>query len=128
MISLIKLKNGTEIVGYIKRLDESILIEDPMQINYKTVDYASLPVISFSRYCPFSSEDLFSFSMDTILHVTTVRTSLEEYYKQAIGYHKDVVSKHLDEELFDAVVARKAGTDTAMKEYLKKVKIDGYAQ
>lgn len=128
MISLIKLKNGTEIIGEIKRIGESILIEDPMQINYKTVDYTSLPVISFSRYCPFSSEDLFSFDMDSILHVTPVRQSLEEYYKQAIGYHKDVVSKHLDEELFDATLAKKASSNSAMQEFLKKVKIDGYAQ
>jgi hypothetical protein len=128
MVSLLKLKNGMEIIGYIKRLDKSILVEDPMQVNYKSVDYSALPVISFSRYCPFSSEDLFSFDLDFVLHVTPVKKSLEDYYAYAVNHHKEVVIKHIDEELYEAVSSKPSNDDQQLKDYLRKVKIDGYAQ
>lgn len=128
MVSLIKLKNGTEVVGYIKKIDEKIVIEEPMQINYKTVDYTSVPVISFSRYCPFSSEELFTFDKEFVLHLTPVKKALEEYYTQSIAYYKEVIDKHIDEELYSAVEERKKSSNSYMKDYLKKVKIDGYAQ
>lgn len=129
MISLIKLKNGVEIIGSIKQLQEdNITIEEPIQINYKPVDYSPMPVVSFSRYCPLSSEDVFKFDMDYVLHVTPVRKEMEEYYLQSVVYYKEVISKKISDEIMQHLQEDQTLSNEKYKDYLRKVKINGYTQ
>lgn len=126
-ISLIKLKNGIEVVGYLKKVNNNeVVLEEPMQIQYKHPDNQGLPVISFMKYCPFSSETIFQFDMDTVLHVTPVRKSAEQYYIQALDHYKNFFQKRLDKELEQASETGKPENEF-MQSFLKKVKIDGYA-
>jgi hypothetical protein len=126
-ISLIKLKNGVEIIGSIVKMNEQIFLENPMQINYKQTDSSSSPVISLTKYCPFSSESLFNFDKNFVLHVTPIKKSVEYYYLQALDYYKNVAEKYIDQEFTQA--ANKDLTEQDFyKAFLKKVKIDGYTQ
>jgi hypothetical protein len=127
-ISLIKLKNGIEVIGHIVKIDNSILLEDPMQVNYKSLQNSELPVISFSRYCPLSVEDIFQFDKEYVLHVTPVKKSIEKYYMQAVQEYKMFIEKYMDEEFTNALQPKESIQRELYKKFLEKVKIDGYAQ
>lgn len=131
-ITLIKLKNGTEVVGCLKKVNNSVVeLEEPMQINYKTSEALGLPVVSFTKYCPFSTETIFQFDKEFVLHVTPTKKAVEDYYAHALDFYKNVSEKHLEKELLQAAKLDKnvENMDNEnMKNYLRKVKIDGYAQ
>jgi len=127
-VSLIKLKNGTEIIGQIVQLNEKVILEDPMQINYKYAEATSLPVVSFSRYCPFSIENIFQFDMSDVLHLTPIKKSVEDYYLHAITNYKNTSEKYIDEEFSNAIDPKSSLENEMFRKYLQKVKIDGYAQ
>jgi hypothetical protein len=127
-VSLIKLKNGTEIIGQIVQLNEKVILEDPMQINYKYAEATSLPVVSFSRYCPFSIENIFQFDMTDVLHLTPVKKAVEDYYLHAITNYKNTSEKYIDEEFSNAIDPKSSLENEMFRKYLQKVKIDGYAQ
>lgn len=126
-VSLIKLKNGVEIIGDIIRIDDKILLENPMQVNYRVAEQTSYPSIFFSKYCQFSSEEIFQFDMDYVLHVTPVKKSIEKYYSYALDQYKNVTEKYLENELVNAIGPKDLGNNEVLKTFLKKVKIDGYA-
>jgi len=127
-VSLIKLKNGTEIIGQIVQLNEKVILEDPMQIHYKYAEATSLPVVSFSRYCPFSIENIFQFDMTDVLHLTPIKKSVEDYYLHAITNYKNTSEKYIDEEFSNAIDPKSSLENEMFRKYLQKVKIDGYAQ
>lgn len=127
-VSLIKLKNGTEVVGHVNKLtNSSIELLDPMQINYKQAEVSGLPVVSFTKYCPFSTEEIFKFDMEHVLHVTTIKKAAEDYYLEALEFYKNVSSKHLEKELMEAKNNTSTEENNHLTTFLKKVKIDGYA-
>lgn len=129
-VSLITLTNGTEVIGQILKVDEKILLEDPMQVNYRTIQTStsSVPSISFTRYCPLSMENIFQFDMKHVLHITPVKKAIEKYYEQSVEYHKAFADKYIDEEFINAVQTKEDVQSEIFKKFLEKVKIDGYAQ
>lgn len=131
-VSLIKLKNGTEIIGELQKagIDSCVVLENPLQINYKHVDYSSQPIISFSKYCPLSNETLFKFDMThDVMHVTTVRKHLELYYNVAMR-DREMIEKALDTELQNVISEHEQDdthpSESKMIDFLTRVKIDGY--
>lgn len=127
-ITLIKLKNGIEVIGHINKVNNSVVeLQDPMQINYKSSEVSGIPTLSFTKYCPFSTESIFKFDMEHILHVTPVRKSAEDYYVTALEFYRNVSEKHLDKELKEASLETSSPDTDHMKSFLKKVKIYGYA-
>jgi hypothetical protein len=104
MLTLIKLNNGTEVLGTVDSdNDKSLTIRNPMQINYRLTSAQPTPVISVSRYMPFSEVNVFTFNKVSILHETKPRRSMEEYYYHALQTHSETIDNSIDRELLNAV-------------------------
>jgi hypothetical protein len=127
-ISLIKLKNGVELIGDLIRVDDNVLIEHPMQVNYTVMEHTTVPVISFTRYCPFSAESIFQFDREYVLHITPVKKAIEDYYIHVLDYYKNVTEKYLENEFLSALTPKERSQDEVFQSFLKKVKIHGYKQ
>ena len=54
MTKIIKLFNGTEVIGSVLQENNNIIeLDNPIQINYKNIE-SSIPSISLTRYMQFS--------------------------------------------------------------------------
>ena len=103
MLALIKLKNGTEVIGnVIENLGGAVIVEDPLQINYRLTATQPILMVSISRYLPFSIETTHTFDILDVMHVTTPKQSMAEYYKHALMEYKEAIDKNVDEELREA--------------------------
>lgn len=103
MLALIKLKNGIEVIGnVIENLGGAVIIEDPLQINYRLTQTNPMPTISVSRYMPFSVETTHTFDTIDVMHVTTPKQSMAEYYKHALTEYKQAIDQNVDDELREA--------------------------
>lgn len=126
MLALIKLHNGTEIIGEIDNDTEStITLKDPMQINYRLTATQPMPVVSVSRYMPFSQQCVIKFQRDNILHVVEPRQSMSEYYHHAIETYYDYVDRSIDRELLGAITYKDKNMDKMYKELLDQLQFDG---
>lgn len=112
MLVLIKLQNGTEVIGNVtEELKTKITIEDPLQINYRLVATQPMPTVSVSRYMPFSSDQTFTFDKKDLLHIAEPKYSMTKYYQHALNNYKEVIDETVDQELLYAT-----GIDTDVQE------------
>lgn len=103
MISLIKLQNGTEVVGEVfNQTNTHIQVKDPLQINYKLVTSQPMPVVSISRYMPFAKDNMFEFSRTELLHIVEPKEAMCSYYTSAVQNYKNVVDATINRELEQA--------------------------
>lgn len=103
MLALLKLQNGTEIIGNVKEeQDTKIVIEDPLQINYRLAASQPMPTVSISRYMPFASEQVISFNKHDLLHVMEPKKAMAEYYTNALHNYKAVIDENVEQELINA--------------------------
>ena len=103
MLALIKLYNGQEVIGNVKEeQDNKVVLEDPMQINYRLVATQPMPTVSVSRYMPFSMDKIFSFDKKDLLHIAQPRKAMEEYYLHALNNYRQVIDENVEQELLYA--------------------------
>lgn len=103
MLTLLKLKNGIEVIGnVIENLGGALIMEDPLQINYRLTSTQPMPTISISRYMPFAIETNYTFDIADIMHVTKPKESMAAYYKHALHNYKNEIDEHVDAELREA--------------------------
>lgn len=88
MISLIKLIDGTELVGEVNHTGDQVIINNPLQINYFMRSTASMPMVTLHRYMPFSETTSFSFYKDHIVTQVEPKVGMIEYYSATL---KDIV-------------------------------------
>lgn len=96
MYKIIKLTNGTEVIGDVlfNTRDENIIaIDKPMMINYKTFQNAILPSISLIRYSLLASNEPIVFSMKDVMNVIEPRQLFVDYYTSTV----DTAFNHYDE-------------------------------
>ena len=112
MLALIKLNNGQEVIGSVKgNSPASITLEDPLQINYRLVATQPMPTVSVSRYMPFSSDAVFTFRKEDLMHVVEPKPAMAEYYVNALQNYKTIIDGNIEEELLLA-----AGSEKEMQE------------
>lgn len=100
MLALIKLQNGQELIGNVKEEQEqTVVLEDPLQINYRLVATQPMPTVSVSRYMPFASEKVFAFEKKDLLHISKPKSAMADYYKHALNNYKMVIDRNVDDEL-----------------------------
>lgn len=103
MIALIKLTNGTEIIGdVIKQDSEFITVKDPLQINYRQRLDMAPPTVSLHRFNPFASNTEHMFRDEHILNYSVPLPGLVKYYTATLGTIKDNVDSHVNNELVEA--------------------------
>lgn len=80
MIKIIKLTNGTEIVGkIIEENNDIVVVEDPLQINYKYFMHA-YPAVTLTKYILFSGNRAVSFKQSMVLNSVPPRSTFKDYY------------------------------------------------
>lgn len=121
MISIIKLQNGTEVVGDIcEQTNTHLTIKDPLQINYRVVTTQPMPVVSISRYMPFVKEETFKFNMSEVMHIAEPREAMCNYYSNALRNYRAVVDKVVDRELNVAASMYEDNTKTRAVDYMEE--------
>lgn len=132
-LSLIKLSNGTELLGETRKTAAGVLVTDPLQINYKFVSFQPMPTISVSRYMPFAQEPAFTFMSDQIVHMVQPREAVVEYYYSSLTMYKQMIDQHIDEELLGVVERTESKTtstkdmDELYSKLLERMEVDGPA-
>ena len=103
MLALLKLQNGTEVIGNVREDQETkVVLEDPLQINYRVISTQPMPTVSVSRYMPFASDKIVTFEKKNLLHVVKPKQAMIEYYNHALNNYKVVIDKNIEEELIGA--------------------------
>lgn len=133
-LSLIKLSNGTELLGETRKTAAGIQVIDPLQINYKFVSFQPMPTVSVSRYMPFAREPMFTFMADQIIHVVEPREAVVEYYYSSLAMYKQMIDQHIDEELHGVVERSESKSkqppkdmDELYSKLLERMEVDGPA-
>jgi hypothetical protein len=103
MITIIKLTNGTEIVGTVITQDsDSVTVEDPLQINYKQRMDMAPPTVFLHRFNPFAKNTTQKFRYIHILSFAEPMDGLVKYYSATLNSIKEDVDTHVDNELNEA--------------------------
>ena len=90
-------------IGNVKEeQDNKVVLEDPMQINYRLVATQPMPTVSVSRYMPFSMDKIFSFDKKDLLHIAQPRKAMAEYYLHALNNYRQVIDENVEQELLYA--------------------------
>ena len=110
-IAVIKLVNGTEIVGNIINKDNTVTIEDPLQINYRQKTNGGLPSVSLHRFNPFSINNIYTVLPREVLSVDTPLPGMVKYYEVSIKTIRDQVDSLINEELLDAAAQYEGYTE-----------------
>lgn len=131
-LSLIKLSNGTELLGETRKTAAGVQVIDPLQINYKFVSFQPMPTISVSRYMPFAQEPMFTFMADQVVHIVQPREAVVEYYYSSLAMYKQTIDQHIDEELLGVVERTQTkqppkDMDELYSKLLERMEVDGPA-
>lgn len=104
MVSLIKLTNGTEIVGTILKEDEhNYKVNNPLQINYYYTKANNItPSVALQRYMPFSANEDINFKKEHVAAVTEPIKGMNEYYTSVLNNIKVNVDTGIVADLVDA--------------------------
>lgn len=128
-LALLKLQNGTELLGDVIEYDESAMsVRDPLQVNYKFLSFQPMPAISVSRYMPFAEDTLFVFDMQEILHAVQPKQAVIDYYHYALKNYQDNIDPLVETELStasDRQSKTKGTTDDIYKTLLERAENDG---
>ena len=104
MVSIIKLLNGTEIIGSILEENKQVIvIDNPLQINYTMKTPSSPPMIALQRYVPFSNKTIMSFKQEHIINKVEPLHNMVSYYNATLKGIQDHVDPAIDQELLSAV-------------------------
>lgn len=100
MISIVKLLNGTEIVGeVVKEENEFITMSDPLTINYRYKNDFSPPIISLTRFSSFSSSKETTIKREHILAVFVPSENMVKYYNVSLKNIIENIDPAIDQEL-----------------------------
>lgn len=104
MVTLLKLRDGTEIVG--KNINDSkdgIVLEDPFVVIYKANLHGSMPSVGLFRYMPFSGDQVIFFENADIRHACFPSRAFENYYLSTLNIFKEELDVEIERELLEAV-------------------------
>ena len=100
MIKIIKLTNGTEVVGKVVEENTSVVVlEDPLQINYKYFITHAYPAVTLTKYLLFSKNRAISFKQSMVLNSVAPRSTFEDYYIAQAGKSISDLEQVIDKEL-----------------------------
>jgi hypothetical protein len=110
--------------------ETTMLVRDPLQINYKFLSFQPMPAISVSRYMPFAEDTSFVFELQNILHAVEPKQVVIDYYHYALKNYQDNIDGMVDTELAAAAEKpakqkSKTQTDELYKMLLERAENDG---
>lgn len=133
MISLIRLKDGTEILCVVQeQTNTDMVIVDPLQINYRMVAAQAAPAVSLSRFMPFAADPVFLINQSDILDVARARDSVAQYYEYTLENFIRDLDARIDEEMMRSSMTEDEeaamDSDDAYTKLLEKFEPNGSLQ
>lgn len=129
MITLLKLKDGTEVIGKVLTDEkDGIVLEDPFIIFYKASANGSIPSVGMFRYMPFASDPVMYFDLQDIRHNVSPSIAFENYYKSTVRIFEDHMDVEIERELGEAAVYNSSsdrGMQELYKAWLERADTDG---
>lgn len=120
MIVILKLTNGTEVVGEIEHENSyEVVISNPLQINYRYFN-GPLPSVSFVRYIMFAETSSVTFDRQHVMHQIVARESFANFYRSSIEGFSNNVVKMIDDELQGESV-----TKDQLEQLLESMPVEG---
>lgn len=130
MISIIRLRDGTEVIGDVADTrGDVVIVTDPLQINYKISMNNPAPSMGLSRFMPFSRESKFKIYREHVTVVSEARDSMKKYYSFALTNYINDLDEKIDMELVSSSVDDETLTESDLyKEILERVEPSGSLQ
>jgi hypothetical protein len=121
-ISLVRLSDGTEIVGNVKWDDSThLVITKPLNIHYKYF-FGGVPSVSFSRYMMFASSENITIKQSHVMVVTEARKAFADFYEDSVEEYYGKLQESVDGELISALST--AEKEQALKRLLEMIPTD----
>jgi hypothetical protein len=119
MITLLKLKDGTEVIGKVLTdKKDGVVLEDPFIVFYKVGASGNNPSVGMFRYMPFASDPIVYFDLQDIRHNVIPSIAFENYYKSTVRAFEEHMDVEIDKELGEAADYNSSG-DRGMQELYK---------
>lgn len=107
MISIVKLVNGSELIGDLTKDEKDALsLSDALTINYRYKNDYSPPIISLTRFSSFSASKEVQLKPNHVISILEPTDSMIKYYHVSL---KNIV-EHIDPAI-DQELATAAGDD-----------------
>jgi len=120
VINIIKLTNGTELLGRILvNNDKEIKINNPLQINYFTTKgNQTMPSVALQRYMPFAAEEDVIFKREHVMNISIPVKGMDEYYSKTLNNIKINIDTSIVADLADASESMAEGAEVERDMYL----------
>lgn len=121
-ISLIKLSDGTEIIGDITYTDvSSVTVQCPLLLHYRYF-LGGVPSISFSRYMMFAASNLIKIRYEHVIAIVEARKAFADYYADCVDDYYSKIEASIDEELRSTMT--QVDKEEALKKLLDSMPVD----
>jgi hypothetical protein len=103
MISIVKLTTGAEIIGEVLEENRAVIvIDNPLQVNYRQRNEALPPTISLHRFIPFAGTNMVTLKQEHIISKVSPLHSMVKYYEATLKNIQESVDPNIDQELLAA--------------------------
>jgi hypothetical protein len=100
-ILVLKLIDGTEIIGEVFVNSEVLTVNNPLQVNYFIRNPALAPVLTLHRYMPMASQKEFQFMPMHVLSTAIPKRGMVEYYHSMLKDITENFDEFIDNELME---------------------------
>lgn len=129
MISVVRLRDGTEVVGNVTDVtQEGLTIVDPLQINYKITIMQPAPSMGLSRFMPFADSTEFHLLHDHVTVVAKARDAMAQYYSYALANYITELDDRINVELIDSATEEEKTVSDLYTQLLEKMEPSGDLQ
>ena len=121
-ITLIKLSDGTEVIGDVVQDDQRcVVVKKPLLIHYRYF-IGGVPSVSFSRYMMFAVSTHISLNRSHIIATVQAREAFANYYIDSVEDYYGNLESTVDEELKSALSTTEK--EQALKKLLDMMPVD----
>lgn len=101
MLLLLKLLDGTELIGEGQSKGDKYIINDPLQINYFVKSTMAAPLVTLHRYMPFAESKEFIFYFDHVITVKDPTPGMKAFYNASMKDIAENIDPYLDTTLME---------------------------
>lgn len=124
MTVILKLVNGTEVVGTLKTgRGDMFVLDKPLQINYRFYQ-GSTPSVSFVRYIMFANTDIVPFNREDVMQCMAARDAFAAYYLNVVDNYYSKLEALVDTEFNSLLTEATAEKRDPLTSILDMMSID----
>lgn len=121
MVLILKLIDGSEVIGDVTKIADGYSIKDPLSINYRQRMDTIMPQAGLTRFCPFSKQQTIRFYNDHVLAALEPVPAMAKYYMVALKTVIESMDDAVDTELHIASGDELSNENQAKMAYLERL-------